>query len=128
MSAGFANSSTQNSFMTNLTSAQQANTRVAVTDENNNLILSFTAPKKFENIVVSSSKLELNKEYNIVVGASVSDADENGFADSGSLSGGSVDSTITLDSVATNNGGGMGGMRGPGGPGGQREPGGPGRM
>lgn len=77
---------------------------------------------------MSSSKLELNKDYNIVVGSSVSDADENGFADSGSLSGGSVDSTITLDSVATNNGGGMGGMRGPGGPGGQGGPGGPGRM
>lgn len=128
MAVGFGNSSTQNSFMTNLTSAQKANTSVAVTDENNNVILSFTAPKKFENIVVSSSKLELNKEYNIIVGASVSDADENGFADSGSLSGGSVDSTITLDSVATNNGGGMGGMRGPGGPGGQGGPGGPGRM
>lgn len=115
MAAGFGDNSTQNSFMTNLTSAQQANTRVAVTDENNNLILSFTAPKKFENIVVSSSKLELNKEYNIVVGASVPNADENGYADSGTLSSGNIDSTITLTSVSTNNGGGMGGMKGMGG-------------
>lgn len=122
MATGFGDSSAQNSFMTNLSSSQQANTSVAITDENNNLILSFTPPKQYDNIVVSSNKLELNKEYNIIVGASASDADENGFAESGTLNGGSVDSTITLDSVATNNGGGMGGMRGMGGPGG------PGRM
>ena len=88
---------------------------VAVTDENNNLIVSFTSPKRFDNIVVSSSKLELNKEYNIVVGASVPNADENGYADSGTLSSGNIDSTITLTSVSTNNGGGMGGMKGMGG-------------
>lgn len=128
MAAGFGDNSTQNSFMTNLSSSQEANTLVAVTDENNNLIVSFTTPKRFDNIVVSSSKLELNKEYNIVVGASVPNADENGYADSGTLSSGNIDSTITLTSVSTNNGGGMGGMKGPGGPGGQGGPGGPGRM
>lgn len=117
MATGFGNSSAQNSFMTNLSSSQQANTSVAITDENNNLILSFTPPTQYDNIVVSSSKLELDKEYNIIVGAYASDADENGFAESGTLTGGSVDSTITLDSVATNNGAGMGGMRGMGGPG-----------
>lgn len=116
MATGFGNSSAQNSFMTNLSSSQQANTSVAITDENNNLILSFTPPTQYDNIVVSSSKLELDKEYNIIVGASASDADENGFAESGTLTGGSVDSTITLDSVATNNGAGMGRMRGMGGP------------
>lgn len=128
MASGFGANSTQNSFMTNLSSSQEANTTVAVTDENNNLIVSFTSPKRFDNIVVSSSKLELNKEYNIAVSATVSNADENGYADSGTLSSGNIDSTITLTSVSTNNGGGMGGMKGPGGPGGQGGPGGPGRM
>lgn len=114
MSMGFGEDSTQNSFMTNLSSGVQANTSIAITDTDGNVILSFTSKKSFRNIVASSASLELNKEYNIVVGATVEKADGNGYANSGSLSGGSVDSTITLTSVATNNGGagGMGGMGG----------------
>lgn len=127
MAVGFGDSSTQNSFMTNLSATQEANTTIAVTDENNNVIVSFKSPKSFSNIVASSSKLELNKEYNIVVGGTADKADENGYADSGVLSGGNTDSTITLTSVSTNNGGGM--MGGHGGMGdkpgwGMREPGG----
>lgn len=112
MAETFADTSTQYSFMTNLSSAQSAGTSVAVTDENDNVLISFTSPKRFENIVASCASFENNKEYKIVVGGTVENADENGYADSGTVSGGSEDSTITLTSISTSNGGGMGGFGG----------------
>ncbi len=128
MAAGFSENSTQNSFMTNLSSMGSADSSVAVVDEDGNIIVSFTSPKQFQNVVASSPKLELNKEYKIILGADISGADKNGYTDSGSYSGGSEDSSITLSSVATNNGGGMGGPGGMGGQGGMDGFGGRGGM
>lgn len=109
MAEGFSSDSTQNSFMTNLTAAQSADTLIAVTDSDGNVILSFNSPKSFQNIVASSPEFELNCEYKLIVNPEIDSADENGYTDSGTASGGDEDSTITLTSVATNNGGGMGG-------------------
>lgn len=126
MAQSFSENSTQNSFMTNLTTTQSANTSIAIVDSSGNVLISFTSPKSFNNVVASCAEFELNNEYTLIVGADVENADENGYADSGSYSGGSEDSTITLTSVSTSNGGGMGGpgrmgggMDGPGGMGGR---------
>ncbi len=113
MAEGFKEG-TVGSFLTTF-SNQTAGKLFAVTDDDGNLIASFQAPKSYSSAVVVSPKLEKGKTYSITVGGSVEGTDENGFADSGKLSGGSTVKTVTMTSLTVNEGGMSGGPGGGGG-------------
>ena len=97
--------------------SQAADTSVALTDSEGNVLASINSTKQFNNVVVSTPSIRKGESYKIIVGGTVDGADSNGFADSGKISGGSAAAEITMDSESYTNGGsrmggGMGGMRG----------------
>lgn len=61
---------------------------VCVADEEGNVLVSLTATKDFQWVCASCSSMEEGEQYSLVVGGSVSDADSDGFAQSGSVEGG----------------------------------------
>lgn len=113
MAEGFK-SGTVGSFLTTF-SSQSGGKSFAVKDASGNVIASVTAPKSYNSAVVASSKLTVGETYTIVVGGTVVDADENGFASSGTVSGGDEIKTVTMTSLTVNSGGMGGGMGGGGG-------------
>lgn len=69
-------------------SAQKGGTSFLVSDNSGNAIVSFTPSKAYECAIVTAPALENGSDYTIVVGATVSDADENGFAQGAAFTGG----------------------------------------
>lgn len=116
-SSGMAQSITgdgQCTIMTDIDS-QSANTLFALTDSSGNVIASFTPPKEYTNVVVSAPSIKAGESYTITCGGSISGADSNGYCESGTVSGGTEITTITMDSENYSSGGGTAG----GAPGGQ---------
>lgn len=105
-------------------SAQSANVSIAVLDENNNVVCSFTPNKAYQCAVISCKGMQVGKTYRVYVGGTALKEDENGYAVSGNLDGGNSILEFTLSSELYNAGGinGQGGMGGgmgrPGGMGG----------
>ena len=110
---------------------QQGGTSVALTDENGGLVAGFTPEKSYSSVVIGAPGIGSGKTYSVVAGGSVADADENGFAAGGTLTGGTTLKTVQMTSETYSEGG-FGGMGGRGGPGGQmpdgQTPGGNGNM
>ncbi len=121
MAQGFGTSSTQCSFSYTFSSTQSAAQPLSITDSSGKVIASFMPMKSYRNIVVSTPALALKSTYSVYAGGTVSGTDSDGFTASGSLSGGTKVTDITLSSVCTSvntqggMGGGMGGMGGMGG-------------
>ncbi len=86
----------QCSISTNI-SAHSGNTSFALCDNSGNVIASFTPPKQYSNVVVSAPAIKTGESYSIVCGATVSGADENGFAQSASANGGTTVTEITMN-------------------------------
>lgn len=97
--------------------AQSADTTCVLADSSGNVIASITSTKNFSSVVVSSPKIKTGETYTIVCGASVDGADENGYTNSGKISGGTSAAEITMDSENYSSDSGM--MGGRGGMGGQ---------
>ena len=85
----------QCSIMTNITT-QNGGTQFALCDSNGNVIASFKPSKSFTNVVVSSPSINTGKTYSMICGGSVSDADSNGFAQGGTVSGGNSVAEIAM--------------------------------
>lgn len=98
----------QCSIMTNI-STQSGGTQFALCDSNGNVLASFKSSKSYTNAVVSSPLINTGETYSIVCGGSLSDADSNGFAQSGKISGGSSVAEITMTDENYSEGGGFGG-------------------
>ncbi len=96
----------QCTIMTNIQS-QEADTLFALTDSDDKVIVSFKPPKQYENVVVSSPSLKTGEAYKIVCGGSINNADENGYCESGKVSGGTEITAITLDTENYSSGGGQ---------------------
>lgn len=114
MATGFK-SGTVGSFLTTF-SSQSANKTFAVVDSEGRVIASFTAPKSYNSAVVASPLMNVGESYRIVTGGEITPSDEYGFTESGSVSGGTTVTTVTLTSLIVNQGGmggGGGGMRPP---------------
>lgn len=99
---------------------QSGESSFAVCDDSGRVIASMTAPKAYRCAVVSAPALQLGKTYTLLVGGTVEGADEHGFAQDATLSGGTVVATVTLSSWITGGtgfapGGFGGGGFGPGG-------------
>lgn len=114
MAQGFSDKSEQASFMYTLDSSASAGSSVALTDEKGNVIASFIPAKQYNNIVITSSSLKNGSSYKLVIGGTVSGADKNGYASSGSVSSAAQTLDIKLTGITTTfgNGGMSGGMGG----------------
>lgn len=114
MAQGFSEKSEQASFMYTLDSSASAGSSVALTDEKGNVIASFIPAKQYNNIVITSSSLKNGSSYKLVIGGTVSGADKNGYASSGSVSSAAQTLDIKLTGITTTfgNGGMSGGMGG----------------
>ena len=128
MAQGFSDKSEQASFMYTLDSSASAGSSVALTDEKGNVIASFIPAKQYNNIVITSPSLKNGSSYKLVIGGTVSGADKNGYASSGSVSSAAQTLDIKLAGITTTFGsggmsGGMGGgNKGRGGFGGGQAP------
>ena len=114
MASGFSSAENQGAMLVSV-SSQKAGTTIAVADKNGNVVASFTPAKAYQTAVITAPDIQAGESYDIVLGATVSGADENGFTQNGSYSGGSVSQTVEMTSNIYGSGG---GMFGPGGFGG----------
>lgn len=110
MAQGFSDKSEQTSFMYSLDSSASAGSSVAVTDEKGNVLASFIPAKQYNNVVISTPSLKSGSSYKLVIGGTVSGADKNGFASSGSVS--SAAQTLDIKLTGTTTTIGSGGMSG----------------
>ena len=119
MAQGFSDKSEQASFMYTLDSSASAGSSVALTDENGNVLASFIPAKQYNNVVISTPSLKNGSSYKLAIGGTVSGADKNGYASSGSVSSAAQTLDIKLAGITTTFGsGGMsGGNMGGGAPG-----------
>ena len=110
MAQGFSDKSEQASFMYTLDSSASAGSSVALTDEKGNVLASFIPAKQYNNVVISTPSLKSGSSYKLVIGGTVSGADKNGFASSGSVS--SAAQTLDIKLTGTTTTIGSGGMSG----------------
>ena len=110
MAQGFSDKSEQTSFMYSLDSSASAGSSVALTDEKGNVLASFIPAKQYNNVVISTPSLKSGSSYKLVIGGTVSGADKNGFASSGSVS--SAAQTLDIKLTGTTTTIGSGGMSG----------------
>lgn len=96
-----SSSSSQPAVMLNL-SQQEANTLFYLCDENKEPIIGAAPTRSYSNVVISTPKLTLEKDYQLYVGGSGS-ANDAGYMENG-LEGGTLAVTITLSDTITQNG------------------------
>lgn len=119
MAQGFSDKSEQASFMYTLENSASAGSSVALTDEKGNVIASFIPAKQYNNVVISAPTLKNGGIYKLVIGGTVSGADKNGYASSGSVSSAAQTLDIKLTGITTTfgsggkKGGGFGGGQAP---------------
>lgn len=109
MAQGMGSNSTQCSMLVNLSEAIAAGSVISIKDSSENVLISWTSPKQFSSVVISTAELAQGSTYTLVTG--------------------DTQTEVTLSSVATTsgnagfgggNGGGFGGAGGRGGNGGGR--------
>lgn len=116
MATTFSSSSSQASFMYNLQSSVIGKTSVSVTD-GNKVIASFTPAKDYNIVIVTCPSFKVGNTYTLNIGGNVTNTDNNGYTNSGTLNGAQSSYKIELSSVSVSNGGnggfGGGGMHRP---------------
>jgi len=103
-------------------STRDAGTNLALCSSGGKVIASFTPQKAYQTAVITAPQIQKSQSYTIIAGGSVSGADQNGFAQNVSLSGGTtlaeIEMTDLLYGAAGHNVMAPGGHGIPGGPGG----------
>lgn len=111
MAQAFDSTSTQAQVSATVTGS--AGDQVSIVDSSGNVVISATARSAYGLVLASSADLSEGSEYSVYIGGTPTDADSNGVATSGTLSGGSQSTTATaslsLQLSGTMGGGGMGG-------------------
>ena len=129
MATGFTAAENQGAILTTL-SPGVGGQSFALCDSDGNVIVSFTPSKSYSSAVITAPGIRDNGSYTIVVGGIVAGADENGYAQNTTLTGGTTVAEIKMDGYlyGSSGMGGMGGMPGMpgGGMGGGMRPGRPG--
>ena len=110
MAQNFGSESTQCTVLCNMSNID-ANTRISCIDEEGNIVVSFVPVHMYSSVLISSPDMEVGKTYTIMTGGSC-DSDENGFATSGTLNGGTSLGDITLTKTASTFGSGQSSGRG----------------
>lgn len=112
-------SSTQNAVIINLPT-QSAKSLTYLSDEAGNVLLGFTSPRAYSNIVISTPKLKSSETYEIYTGGSGGTVNDYGYIESG-IGNGTQAGTVTINDGITvygNAGGSFGDPQGK--PGGHR--------
>ncbi|MBQ9704348.1 MAG: carbohydrate-binding domain-containing protein [Clostridia bacterium] len=115
MAQGMSDATNQGAIFT-ATGTQNEGTSIGIYDKSGNILASFTPKKAYQCAVITAPNINKGETYYIVCGATVSDADGNGYASNTTFTGGTRVATIDMDSLLYGSAGGMGGMGG--GPGG----------
>lgn len=97
------NGSTQCSMLINGLSAS-GGTRVTLTDANGNVIATFVPVKDYVSVVVSAPSMSQGETYTLYTGGTVEGTDANGYAEGGTLSGGTSFASIEQDSLSASYG------------------------
>lgn len=79
--------------------AQQGGTSIVLCDADGNVIAGFTPGKDYQSAVITAPGLQQGGIYVLLAGAGLSDAGEDGFAASGTASGGTELMQIEMDSA-----------------------------
>ncbi len=112
MASGFTSAENQGAIIVNV-AAQSSGTSVALCD-GEKIIAAFTPSKAYSSVVVSAPKIEKGKTYSLILGGNIENADENGYTESGNITGGQTAAEITMEELLYGSSGGMGGMHGGG--------------
>lgn len=112
MAQGFSKAENQGAIAVNL-SGLTAGKTLSLCDEEGNVVVAVTLKKTASHTVISCRGVQSGGRYTLVAGAEIANADENGYAENTTKSGGSVLETITLTSNLYGSSGGMGGMQRP---------------
>ncbi|MBP8856505.1 MAG: carbohydrate-binding domain-containing protein [Anaerolineaceae bacterium] len=104
-SAGMAqapdSSSSQNSLLLNLTSAQQAGTTIHIQDSSGKDILTFTPAIAYQSITYSSPYLVTGETYTVFLGGTAEGEDMDGLYESSTYSDGTEYTTFTVSETVT---------------------------
>ena len=106
MAQNFGSESTQCTVLCNMNSIA-ANTRISCVDAKGNIVVSFVPVHTYSSVLFSAPDMAVGETYTIMTGGEC-DADENGFACSGTLTGGANLGDITLTKTASTFGSGKG--------------------
>ena len=79
--------------------AQQGGTSIVLCDADGNVLAGFTPGKDYQSAVITAPGLQQGGSYVLLAGAGLSDAGEDGFAASGTASGGTELMQIEMDSA-----------------------------
>lgn len=82
-----------------------AGQNVAVTDEEGDVLVSFTSPKSFDLVQASAPGMSEGEAVRVVIGGVVDGADDDGFASGGTASGGSSVDTVCRTTSSYSGGG-----------------------
>lgn len=93
MAQGFDDSSSQCSVLYNLTTQQEAGTTITLKDKDGNELISFTPEKKYSSVVISSPKLQTGSTYTLTAGSEQTEL--------------TLESTVTSNASREGGGGGM---------------------
>lgn len=109
---------------------QRLSSSLALVDESGQVVVSFTPETTYQSAVVTAPAVQEGRTYSIISGGSISGADEHGFAQNASITGGSTVAEVEMTSLLYGSGGfgmwnrpgnfGPGGGGGGGGGGGNR--------
>ena len=91
-----------------LTQAQgNAGDSVALVNSSGEVVVSMTAAHSFEMVLASDASITSGDEFTLVIGGSVNGANEDGYANNGTVSGG-TSTSVSFSTEATNGMGGLG--------------------
>lgn len=94
-------SSTQNSVGIGFSETQEANSTVSIQDADGNEILTFSPAKSYNHIVISSSKIEKDKEYKVLIGGTSNGTQKDGLYLDGKYSEGTEFKTFSVSKSVT---------------------------
>ena len=117
MATGFTAAENQGAIFLSSLSQQVGGSALTILDENGRALASFTPDKAYSSAVITAPGISEGKTYKILVGATVEGADENGYAQNASVTGGRAIAEVEMTSL-------LFGTSGMGGPGGGMFPGG----
>ena len=100
MAQGLSSDSEVPSVMLYFNEVQEAQTRVTILDEDNNVIISFVPQKEYQSIVLSSEKLEEGNTYTLMSEGGTIEGEDTNFAEDGKLEGAQELTTVTIDQIS----------------------------
>ncbi|MGN7297059.1 carbohydrate-binding domain-containing protein [Ferdinandcohnia sp. SAFN-114] len=101
MAQGSSDGSSQNAIMMTYSEFQKSYTTVFVEDENGNTVLAIAPEKQFQSIVISTPDIELNQNYTIHTGGTLTGDNVDGYYQKANYEKGTLSTSFSLSSIMT---------------------------